>query len=139
DNINSHQSSLGFYLTDDIYIGKHGRSLHLNGLDTGFNASARAREIVVHAANYVCQSEINHQGRIGRSFGCPAVSPKVAGQVIATIKDKTVLFINGNDSRYTSKYLDEDVAANFVSQEPVNNNIATASLQTPDDSMRREK
>ena len=67
----SHQSSLGFYLTDDIYIGKHGRSLRLDGMDEGFNSNARARDIVVHAADYVCQGAINQMGRIGRSFGCP--------------------------------------------------------------------
>jgi hypothetical protein len=118
DNNESHQSSLGFYLTDDIYFGKHGRSLRLDGMDTGFNSNVRVRAIVVHAADYVSQQEIIHQGRIGRSFGCPAVSPRVVEQVIGTIKDKTVMFINGNDDRYTSKYLDEDMAANYVNQIP---------------------
>jgi hypothetical protein len=107
NNNESHQSSLGFYLTDDVYLGKHGRSLRLDGLDEGFNSSARSRDIVVHAAPYVCQQTINQLGRIGRSFGCPAVSPEVSDQVINTIKGKTVLFINGNDSSYSSKYLDE--------------------------------
>jgi len=114
DNNDSHQSSLGFYLTDDVYMGKHGRSLHLDGLDEGFNASARAREIVLHAADYVGQSAIDKMGRLGRSFGCPAVSPKVSNQVINTIKGKTMLFINGNDSSYTSKYLDENALDSFV-------------------------
>src|SRR3569833_2933830 len=111
---NSHQSSLGFYLTDDVYFGKHGRSLHLDGLDEGFNTAARSREIVVHAADYVSQSFIDQNGRIGRSWGCPAVSPEVAGEVIDDIKGKTVLFINGSDASYTSKYLDEDLSANYV-------------------------
>lgn len=111
---NSHQSSLGFYLTDDIYFGKHGRSLHLDGLDEGFNSSARQREIVVHAADYVSQSFIDQNGRIGRSWGCPAVAPEVAGTVIDDIKGKTVIYINGNDASYTSKYLDEDLCANYV-------------------------
>lgn len=110
----SHASSLGFYLADDVYNGKHGRSLRLDGLDAGFNDNARARSIVVHAAPYVSERNIERQGRLGRSEGCPAVSPKVAGKVINTIKGKTVLFINGNDYNYTSKYLDEDVAANYV-------------------------
>ena len=110
----SHQSSLGFYLADDIYVGKHGRSLHLDGLDAGFNDAARAREIVVHAAPYVGQSTINQLGRLGRSWGCPAVSPEVSNQVIDAIKGKTVLFINGNDSSYNSKYLNEDVCANYI-------------------------
>jgi hypothetical protein len=110
----SHASSLGFYIADDIYNGKHGRSLRLDGMDEGFNDNARSRSIVVHAASYVSQRNIERQGRLGRSEGCPAVSPKVAGKVINTIKGKTVLFINGNDYNYTSKYLDEDIAANYV-------------------------
>ncbi|MDB5006322.1 MAG: hypothetical protein JWQ84_883 [Mucilaginibacter sp.] len=115
DKMDTHKSSLGFYLTDDVYLGKHGRSLRLNGLDEGFNTNARARDIVVHAADYVGKNTIDQLGRLGRSFGCPAVSPEVADEVINTIKDKTVLFINGNVSNYSSKYLDEDLAANFLS------------------------
>jgi hypothetical protein len=114
DRNRSHESSLGFYVTDEVYYGKHGRSLRLDGMDPGFNANARAREIVVHAAYYVGQSIIEQQGRLGRSEGCTAVSPEVVEQVINTIKDKTVLFINGNSNDYRSKYLDEDLASNFV-------------------------
>jgi hypothetical protein len=111
----SHQSSLGFYVTDNIYVGKHGRSLHLDGLDEGFNDLARAREIVVHAAPYVSQRVINETGRIGCSWGCPAVSPKIANKVINTIKGKTMLFINASDSSYTSKYLNEDnISAEYL-------------------------
>jgi hypothetical protein len=110
----SHASSLGFYIADAVYHGKHGRSVRLNGMDAGFNDNARSRSIVLHAAPYVSQSTINQLGRLGRSEGCPAVSPKVAGKVINAIKGKTVLFINGNDSNYTSQYLDEEVAANYV-------------------------
>ncbi len=114
NNEESHQSSLGFYVTDDTYIGKHGRSLRLDGMDEGFNNKARARDIVVHAADYVCQNTINQLGRLGRSFGCPAVSPEVVDQVITTLRGKTVLFINGADNNYTSKYLNQDMAANFA-------------------------
>jgi len=110
----SHQSSLGFYITDDIYVGKHGRSLHLDGVDTGYNDLARKREIVLHGADYVNQSTIDQQGYLGRSFGCPAVSTEVVEQVISTIKDKTMIFINGNDDTYTSKYLDQEQAAKLA-------------------------
>ena len=110
----SHQSSLGFYVADDVYYGKHGRSLRLDGMDAGFNKNARTREIVVHAADYVGQNIIELKGRLGRSQGCPAVAPEVADQVIDAIKDKTVMFINGNASHYSSKYLDEEQAANYV-------------------------
>jgi len=126
DKMNSHKSSLGFYLTNEVYYGDNGRSLKLDGMDAGFNANARARAIVLHGADYVSQNMIDQQGRLGRSFGCPAVSPEVADQVIDTIKDKTVLFINGNSDRYTSKYLDEELAASFVMQDT--NNGVMASL-----------
>lgn len=114
DTNDSHQSSLGFYLADDVYMGKHGRSLRLDGLDEGFNTSARARGIVVHAADYVGQGAINQMGRLGRSFGCPAVSPEVRDEVINTIKGKTMFFINGNDPAYNSKYLNEDITADYL-------------------------
>ena len=79
-----------------------------NGLDEGFNDKALARGIVVHAAPYVSQGAINGLGRLGRSEGCPAVSPNVASKVIETIKGNTVLFINGHDNNYNSKYLNEE-------------------------------
>lgn len=124
----SHASSLGFYITDGVYHGKHGRSLKLNGLDEGFNNNARARGIVVHGAKYVSEGTINALGRLGHSEGCPAVSTKVIEKVIATIKDKSVLFINGNDYSYTSKYLDEEAAATYVYPNNSNTSYVNASL-----------
>ena len=116
DRTDSYQSSIGFYVTDNVYYGKHGRSLRLDGMDPGFNENARSREIVVHAADYVGRNVIEEQGRLGRSLGCPAVSPEVADMVIDNIKDKTVMFINGNTEIYYSKYLDEEKASNFVAE-----------------------
>ena len=128
NNNESHQSSLGFYLTDDVYFGKHGRSLKLDGLDKGFNDAARSRDIVVHAAPYVSQQTINQLGRLGRSFGCPAVSPEVSDMVINTIKGKNVLFINGNDSSYTSKYLnDQDLPKNLFMPDSTSQAMASVS------------
>jgi hypothetical protein len=124
DRDDSHQSSLGFYLTDDVYMGKHGRSLRLDGLDEGFNASARMRSIVVHAANYVGQGAISEQGRLGRSFGCPAVSPEVSDFVINTIQGKSVMFITGNDETYTSKYLDETAPLNLMASDTTSFDLA---------------
>ncbi len=126
DKVNSHKSSLGFYVTDDVYYGKNGRSLRLDGMDPGFNAHARSREIVVHAADYVGEGTIGALGRLGRSEGCPAVSPEVADQVIETIKGKTVMFINGNGKKpYTSKYLNENSAAQHLAND---NDSVLASL-----------
>jgi len=126
DRVDSKESSLGFYLTDNIYFGDHGRSLKLDGLDEGFNANARKRSIVLHAAPYVCQEVIDQRGRLGRSFGCPAVSPDVIDEVIETIKDKNLIFINGNSNRYHSKYLDESLAAHYIANS--DSSSFTASL-----------
>lgn len=112
---NSFQSSMGFYVTGEIYTGQHGRSLRLDGMDEGFNSNARSRSIVVHGANYVSQGTINALGRLGRSQGCPAVAPELASKVINNIEGKTVFFINVTDENYTSKYLDEHSAAMLAS------------------------
>lgn len=107
----SFQSSIGFYLTGEVYNGQHGRSLKLDGMDDGFNDNARKRSIVVHGADYVSQGTINALGRLGRSQGCPAVAPELANKVINTIGGKTVLFINSSTQDYNSRYLDEHMAA----------------------------
>lgn len=117
NRISSNQSSIGFYLTGEIYYGKHGRSLKLDGMDSGFNNNARERAIVVHGADYVCQETIDQLGRLGRSQGCPAVSSKVANQVINTIADRTVLFINNSESQYSSSFLNETLAASVAMNE----------------------
>ncbi|MGF1925745.1 MAG: murein L,D-transpeptidase catalytic domain family protein, partial [Bacteroidia bacterium] len=112
----SFTSSLGFYVTGEVYRGIHGKSLKLDGMDYGFNHNARMRSIVVHGASYVSPGTINALGRLGRSQGCPAVAPELADKVINTIGDKTVLFINKSKEAYSSKYLDHTLAANFASQ-----------------------
>lgn len=117
NNVDSFESSLGFYVTDNVYIGKHGRSLRLNGMDQGFNDRANERDIVLHAADYVGEGSIKALGRLGRSQGCPAVAPEYCNRIIDTIKGKNVLFINGNDSSYNSKYLNPDMAARLAFQD----------------------
>lgn len=117
NNVDSFESSLGFYVTDNVYMGKHGRSLRLNGMDIGFNDRANERDIVLHAADYVSPNSIKALGRLGRSQGCPAVAPQYCNRIIDTIKGKNVLFINGNDSSYNSKYLNPDMAARLAFQD----------------------
>ncbi|MDD3877083.1 MAG: murein L,D-transpeptidase catalytic domain family protein [Bacteroidales bacterium] len=89
----SHQSSLGFYLTANSYIGKHGKSLRLIGLERGLNDNAIARAIVIHGADYVSESFINAHGRLGRSHGCPAIPLELTNDFIETVKDGTLLFV----------------------------------------------
>jgi len=93
NRVNSHQSSLGFYLTDNTYFGKHGLSLRLDGLEKGLNDNARDRNIVVHSADYVSSDYINKNQRLGRSWGCPALPAENYEEVIEFIKDKSLLFI----------------------------------------------
>jgi hypothetical protein len=89
----SFKSSLGFYATGEIYNGKHGISLKLDGLEKGVNDNARARGVVIHPANYVSDSFIKNNKRLGRSQGCPAVPEELSKGIINTIKNKSCLFI----------------------------------------------
>ena len=89
----SFKSSLGFYATGEIYNGKHGMSLRLDGLEKGVNDNARARGVVMHAADYVSNSFIKNNHRLGRSLGCPAVPVELSKEIISVIKDKSCFFI----------------------------------------------
>lgn len=93
NKINSFQSSLGAYVTGEIYSGKHGVSLRLDGMDEELNAKARERAVVMHGADYVSESFIKKQGRLGRSQGCPAVPVEVISELIDIVKDQSVLYI----------------------------------------------
>ena len=97
---NSFQSSLGFYITGDIYNGKHGCSLRLEGEEKGINDNALERGIVMHSATYVDESLIHSQGYIGRSQGCPAVPEKLHKQIIDKIKNGSCLFMYSPDQNY---------------------------------------
>lgn len=94
------KSSLGFYITGNIYKGKHGNSLQLEGVEKGINDHAQNRSIVIHGANYVSENIVNEGGIIGRSFGCPAVPTNKIKEIIATIKQGTCLFIYAPNEAY---------------------------------------
>ena len=96
----SFKSSLGFYVTGNPYIGKNDYSLKLHGVENGFNDNAFDRGIVIHAAEYVCSDYICFNNRLGRSQGCPAVSPKINKWVINTIQGGSCLFIYYPDKQY---------------------------------------
>lgn len=91
--LESHQSSLGFYLTDQEYVGKHGNSMRLRGLEKNVNDNAWDRAIVVHGADYATDGFIKNNGRLGRSFGCPAIPPEITDKFIETVKDGSLIFI----------------------------------------------
>jgi hypothetical protein len=99
----SRQSSLGFFKTAETYEGKHGLSLRLDGLERRFNKRARKRYIVIHSADYVTEEFIEENGRLGRSWGCPALPPHIAHDIIELIKEGAVLFAYAEDEDYLSK------------------------------------
>ncbi len=103
----SRQSSLGLYRADETYSGKHGYSLRMSGLEPGFNDNARDRAIVMHGADYVSEAFIAEHGRLGRSWGCPAVPRHVSDGVIDAIRDGGAVFVYYPDGDWlrSSRYL----------------------------------
>ena len=100
NTMDSHQSSLGFYITEQTYNGDNGYSMRLFGMDKGYNDAALERCIVMHGANYVSEDFIRAEKRLGRSWGCPAVPRDLAQPIINTIKNGTCLFVYYPDQNY---------------------------------------
>lgn len=94
------KSSLGFYLTAETYSGAHGYSLRLDGIEDNINNNARNREVVIHGADYVSEEFIKKYGRLGRSWGCPALPVELSKEIIDKISAGSCLFIYGNDKYY---------------------------------------
>lgn len=98
----SHQSSIGLFRSQESYVGRHGYSLRMDGLEPGINDKARDRAIVIHGADYVDPDWIERHGRIGRSQGCPAVRQEVAGQVVDNLKGGQFVFSYYPDKAWLS-------------------------------------
>lgn len=96
-------SSLGLFLTGNLYNGHYGPSLILHGLEAKFNDNALSRRIVVHKASYVDESIIKEIGRLGRSFGCLALNKKVADKIMNTIKGGSLVFCYYPDKTWLSE------------------------------------
>lgn len=97
----SHKSSLGFYVTKNNNMGSTvGYSLILEGIEKGFNDNAAMRQIIMHGADYATESFIDRTGRLGRSYGCPAVPPELIEPVVEVIENGTCLFIYYPDEHY---------------------------------------
>jgi hypothetical protein len=113
NDMNSRQSSIGLFVADEPYFGANGYSLRLDGLDEGFNDRARDRAIVLHGAPYVDARLAATQGRIGRSWGCPALRPAIAEKVIDRIRGGGVIFSYYPDHDWlkTSRFLNGCTAA----------------------------
>jgi hypothetical protein len=106
------QSSLGFYVTEDDYVGVHGKSLKLSGVDTLYNDNAMSRYIVVHGAWYCSEEFAEKHGRLGRSWGCPVLPVGLSNEIIDLVKDGTCMFVYFDHDEYLedSIYLEIDGA-----------------------------
>lgn len=96
----THATSLGLFVTAETYYGSNGYSLRMDGKDPGFNDNARRRAIVIHGADYVNPSAIPAMGRLGRSWGCPALRQDVAREMIDVLKDGNLVFSYADDARW---------------------------------------
>jgi len=115
NNPGSLKSSMGFFITEDSYYGRHGYSLKLRGVEPGVNDKAMQRAIVIHGANYVSEAFVKMYGRLGRSWGCPALPEDINRQVIDEIKGGSCLFVYSDDQNYLKKstFLNRETAAQY--------------------------
>ncbi|MHB1947222.1 MAG: murein L,D-transpeptidase catalytic domain family protein [Gammaproteobacteria bacterium] len=97
---NSLKSSFGVFVTDEVYSGHHGSSLRIKGLERGINDNVFRRSVVFHGASYVSAAVAKARGKLGRSWGCMAVSEKTIKPLINVIKGKSVVFAYYPDNKW---------------------------------------
>ncbi len=101
------KSSIGVFVTDQTYVGHVGYAVRISGLERGINDNAYRRATVIHGARYVGEDMVRRYGRIGRSWGCPAVDAKLSRSLINVIKNNTIVVAYYHDRNWIrrSKYL----------------------------------
>lgn len=104
---NSFKSSFGVFVTGEKYIGKHGKSLRLKGIEKGRNDHTFKRNIVIHGTKYANKDFLEKYGRLGRSLGCFAVSTEEVSELVDLVGENTVLVAYTDDKAWLkkSKYL----------------------------------
>lgn len=98
----SHKSSLGFFITGELYNGRHDLSMKLDGQEYS-NNNARSRGVVVHSADYVSCEYIKSNGRLGRSFGCPAIDKEGYEETVNKLQGGSCYFIYYPSRSYLSR------------------------------------
>ena len=88
----SSASPEGAYLLAEQYVGKHGKSLRLDGLDPT-NANARNRAIVIHAADYAEPTFLQKWGKLGRSNGCIVLSKRDLATFLKDVPRRTLVYV----------------------------------------------
>lgn len=99
----SNKSSIGFLITGELYFGKYGTALRLDGIEKNINNNVRKRDIVMHGSNFVNEQRIASRGFIARSLGCPAIPKKEHIGIIQDIKDGSCFFIYHPSKTYAKK------------------------------------
>jgi hypothetical protein len=115
DREGSHQTSLGLFLTDTTYEGGNGYTMKLHGLSRGFNESAMRRLIVMHGAPYVDPVAALKIGRLGRSWGCPAVRSEIAEPLIDTLKQGQFIYAYGPGTATLANCRSENLSLTDIS------------------------
>ncbi|MEG0236193.1 MAG: murein L,D-transpeptidase catalytic domain family protein [Cetobacterium sp.] len=101
NTLNSYQSSPGFFVTENSYIGAYGYSLRLKGLEKGINDKAKERAIVIHGSQYA--NPIPGAKSLSKSLGCPAIPKELSKEVIDLIKNGSVIYAHTNKQFYLKK------------------------------------
>jgi hypothetical protein len=99
---NSHKSSIGFFITGELYNGRHDLSMKLDGQEYS-NNNARSRGVVVHSADYVSCEYITSNGRLGRSLGCPAIDKEGYEETVNKLQGGSCYFIYYPSRSYLSR------------------------------------
>ena len=65
-------------------------------LNTTKNTLLKQQEVVgtFNAADYVSAAHISEHGRLGRSWGCPAVSPDVMSRLLKLLPEGSLLYVH---------------------------------------------
>lgn len=103
NNFSSKKSSLGFFVTHYNYIGSHGKSIKLKGLEKNINDNAFKRGLVIHSANYVNENTIDNLHRLGRSWGCLAVDRNTLNKILEYVKEPSLVLSYYPDAKWMNK------------------------------------
>ncbi|ELP5899913.1 murein L,D-transpeptidase catalytic domain family protein [Vibrio vulnificus] len=91
---NSNKSSVGLFYTNELYHGKNGLSLRIDGVDYGVNDNVRKRFIVIHGSDYAEREFIEQHGMLGRSEGCFAIPMSIHKQILPKIANRTPMYVH---------------------------------------------
>lgn len=87
----SEASCLGAFVTGARYLGRHGPSLRIRGLDPT-NDNAERRDIVIHSASYVDATRARAEIPVGWSQGCFAVPDPDRDEIVYLMREGAFLY-----------------------------------------------